>query len=207
VLVLDQVNLGDIIAASSLADTIKLDAVVDGRIPFEIGPSGLTIQQGSVAAVKPGRLSISRQALSGGKAAVAPSPAPSGQAGFAQDLAYQAMENLAFDQLEASLNSLPHERLGVIFHIKGRHDPPHPQRAVIALSDLVGGRALSKPMALPSNTRIDLTLDTSLNFGELVRALGQAWRDSMGDGGAADRSGAVHGPGAPMTTNERVRPP
>jgi hypothetical protein len=201
-LVLDHVNVGEIIAASTLADTVKMDAVVDGRIPFELGPSGLTIQQGHLAAVGPGRISISRKALTGGSSvsAAPATPGAPGQAGFAQDLAYQAMENLAFDQLDASVNSLPGDRLGLLFHIKGRHDPPRPTRATIAIGDLIGGHPLDKPMNLPSDTKIDLTLDTSLNFGELIRALGQAWRDSMQDSGAPNRSAPVQGQGASVTT-------
>ena len=193
--VFDHVNLGEILAATSLSDTVKADAVVDGRIPFEVGPGGVTIQQGRLTAIGPGRISLSRQALNGvtsnAPAAVGAAPAASGQAGFAQDLAYQAMENLAFDQMDASVNSLAHDRLGMIFHIKGRHDPPTRQKATIAVRDLLGGHALDKPFNLPSDTKIDLTLDTSLNFGDLVKALGQAWRDSLGGGGAARRSGPV----------------
>ena len=147
VLVLDHVNLGDILAASSLANTVKMDAVVDGRIPFQVGPSGLTIQEGRLAAVGPGRLSISRSALSGVSGGVSATTGAAGQADFARDLAYQAMENLQFDQLDASLNSLPNDRLGILFHINGRHDPPQPQRATIRLGDLLGGKALSKPSA------------------------------------------------------------
>jgi hypothetical protein len=201
VLVVDHVNIGELIAASSLADAVKVDAVVDGRIPFELGPSGLIIRQGRLAAIAPGRISISRNALTGGanSGAASASPADSGKASVAQDLAYQAMENLAFDTLNASVDSLPDDRLGMLFHIKGRHDPPQPQRATISLKDLVGGRALAKPIALPSNTKIDLTLDTSLNFGELVQALTQAWRDALGGSGAASRSAPVQGPDASVT--------
>ncbi len=202
VLVLDHVDLGEIIAVSSLADAVKLDAVVDGRVPFTIGPSGLTIQHGHIGAIAPGRLSISRQALAGGvgaRAPAAPSPAAPRQAGFAEDLAYQAMENLAFDQLDASVDSLPGDRLGTLFHIKGRHDPPQVQRARIAVTDLISGHALDKPLTLPSDTRIDLTLDTTLNFGEIVRAIGQTWRDSLGDGGEARRPGPAEPPASSMT--------
>ena len=169
----DHVRLGELIAASSLADAIQTDAVVDGRVPFQISAKGMVISHGKLAAAGPGRLSISRKALSAGAPAA-------GQAGFAQDLAYQAMENLAFDQLDASLNSLPNDRLAILFHIKGRHEPPTRQRARIAIGDLLRGKALSKPIALPSGTPINLTLDSSLNFGELVRALRQAWRESLG---------------------------
>ena len=46
-----------------------------------------------------------------------------------QDLAYQALENLAFDTLTADINSVADGRLQVIFHVKGRSDPPTPQQA------------------------------------------------------------------------------
>jgi hypothetical protein len=165
----------------------------------------VTIQQGHLTAVGPGRISLSRQALNGvtsnapATAAVGAGPAASGQVNFAQDLAYQAMENLAFDQMDASVNSLAHDRLGMVFHIKGRHDPPTRQKASIAVRDLIGGHALDKPFNLPSDTKIDLTLDTSLNFGDLVKALGQAWRDSL-NGDAARRSQSVQGATAKDTS-------
>ena len=40
-----------------------------------------------------------------------------------QDFAYQALESLSFDQLSGDVNSLPMGRLGLLLHIKGRHDP------------------------------------------------------------------------------------
>ena len=203
--VFDHVALGDILSATNLSDTIKTDAVVDGRIPFEVGPSGVKVLQGHLAAVGPGRISLSRQALSGvasnapAAARVTKGDATAGQVNFAQDLAYQAMENLAFDTMDASVNSIAGDRLGMIFHIKGRHDPPTRQKATIALSDVVSGHALDKPFNLPSDTKIDLTLDTSLNFGDLVRALGQAWRDSL-NAGRAKRSPPVQGSNPKTTT-------
>ena len=184
-LAVERVNIGDIVAATSLADTVKLEAVVDGRIPFEMGPAGLTIHDGRLAAVAPGRISISRQALTGGADAKA-------KVSFGEDIAYQAMENLAFDQLDVVVNSLPDDRLGALFHIKGRHDPPVSQKGVIGLVDLLRGQALAKPILLPSGTGIDLTLDSSLNFGELIQALNRAWRDSTG---AAGRSAPVQDQG------------
>ena len=131
---------------------------------------------------------------------VSPTTGAAGQADFARNLAYQAMENLAFDQLDASVNSLAGERLGIVFHLKGQHDPPQRQRATVRLSDLLGGKVLSKPIPLPSDTKIDLTLDMSLNFGELVRALEQAWRDGTQNAGAPVRSPPVQGRDASVTT-------
>src|SRR6185437_10707201 len=90
-----------------------------------------------------------------------------------------AMENLAFDSLDASMDSIANDRLRILFHIKGRHDPPKPVRAQISLADLLAGKAFSRPLPLPSGTKINLTLDSSLNFGELVRNLEKAWRDSL----------------------------
>ena len=101
------------------------------------------------------------------------------------------MENLAFDQMDASINSQAHDRLGMLFHIRGRHDPPTRQKATLAVKDVISGHAMDKPMMLPSDTKIDLTLDTSLNFGDLVGALGQAWRDALSSNPEAGRSGQV----------------
>ena len=194
-IVLDHVNLGEILAATNLSDTVTTSAVVDGRIPFKVGPHGVTIQQGHLAAIGPGRVSISRKALSGA------AKGPADQPGFAQDLAYQAMENLAFDQMDASINSQPHDRLGMLFHIRGRHDPPTRQKATLAVKDVLSGHAMDKPMMLPSDTKIDLTLDTSLNFGDLVEALGQTWRDALSSNREAARSAQVQ-----RSNDKGVRP-
>jgi hypothetical protein len=42
---------------------------------------------------------------------------------------------------------------------------------VINLFDVVRGRAASTPMTLPKGTEVNLTLDSSINFDELLRAL------------------------------------
>jgi hypothetical protein len=99
-----------------------------------------------------------------------------------QDLAYQAMENLAYDQLSADLNSIPGGRLQIVFHIKGHSDPPRPQQAQVAVADILNGSALQKPIALPSNTPIDLTLDTTLNFDELLNSYADAWSKALSNG-------------------------
>ena len=191
---LRRVNLGDLLAASNLSDRVKLRAIVDGRIPFSVGPKGVTVTDGVLAAVGGGRLSIARAAVAGAS--------ESGKTGFAQDFAYQAMENLAFDTLEAKLGSQAHDRLGILFHIKGWHDPPTPQRAVVRLVDVLRGRAFDKPVPLPSGVRIDLTLDTSLNFGDLVAALETAWRDATGPSVDHHPEGVAPGPTAAMSKTE-----
>ncbi|MFN3229872.1 MAG: YdbH domain-containing protein, partial [Asticcacaulis sp.] len=132
-LVLEQIDLSQVLAASPLAKDVRFTGRVSGRLPFTYGPDGLRFQAGTLSADGPGRLSISRAALSGvqagggpetDKGAVPPSTV--------QDMAYQAMENLAFDSLSAEVNSLPGGRLGVLFRIKGRHDPPQRQVARIS---------------------------------------------------------------------------
>ena len=108
-----------------------------------------------------------------------------------QDFAYQALETLAFDQMTADLNSVANGRLQIIFHIKGKSDPPKPQTAKVAVTDILNGTALYKPIPLPSGTAIDLTLDTSLNFDELLKSYAEAWSKSLSPEGHPDRpSGA-----------------
>ncbi|AQR60844.1 C4-dicarboxylate ABC transporter [Brevundimonas sp. LM2] len=168
VIVLDRVQLGDLIAGSGFGDKVKLDAVVSGRLPFTRDPqTGVRIVAGSLFAAQPGRLSIQRTALSdleaGGGGAVPPNTV--------EDLAYQAMENLAFDVLTADVNSLDEGRVGVLFRIRGRHDPPQRQELRLTLAELISREFLNRPLPLPSNTGIDLTLDTTLNLNQLVSDL------------------------------------
>ncbi|CAL1689920.1 hypothetical protein MMB232_00039 [Brevundimonas subvibrioides] len=168
VIVLDRVQLGDLIAGSGFGDKVKLDAVVSGRLPFTSDPdSGVKITGGTLYAAQAGRLSIQREALTGLEAGGGGEVPP----GTVEDLAYQAMENLAFDVLTADVNSLDQGRVGVLFHIKGRHDPPQRQELRLSLSELISRDFLNRPLPLPSNTGIDLTLDTTLNLNQLVSDL------------------------------------
>ena len=191
--VIEHLDLGELIAASSLADRLKINAVVDGRLPFTFGPEGLRFQDGKLRAIQPGRLEIARTALSNVAASPAdapgaPPPQAPGQVNAIQDFAYQAMENLAFDQLEAGVNSTDDGRLGILFHVKGSHDPKVAEKARVGILDLLRGRAFDKRIALPARTPVDLTLDTSLNFDELL----EAWRRSFaGEDSDPPRSGPV----------------
>jgi hypothetical protein len=115
-----------------------------------------------------GRLSIPRSSLSGLEAEGGGEALPPNTV---QDLAYQAMENLAFDILSAQVDSLDKGRLGVLFRIRGRHDPPQRQELRIPLADFISRQFLNRELPLPSNTGIDLTLETSLNLNELVSDL------------------------------------
>ena len=166
VLVLDRVQLGELLAGSGFGDTVSLDAVVSGRLPFTSDPMrGVRISGGSLQAVQPGRLSIQREALSEIEAGGGGSDVPPNTV---QDLAYQAMENLAFDILTAEVNSLDEGRLGVLFRIRGRHDPPQRQELRLSLGELISREFLNRTLPLPSDTGIDLTLDTTLNLNQLI---------------------------------------
>lgn len=191
--VIEHLDLGELIAASSLADKIKVQAVVDGRLPFTFGPEGLRFQDGQIHAIQPGRVEIARTALTGVQASPADAPgappsAPA-QVNAIQDFAYQAMENLAFEQLQAGVNSTDKGRLSILFHIQGEHDPKVAEKARVGILDLLRGHAFDKRIALPAKTPVDLTLDTSLNFDELL-ADWRSWFERQ-QATAPTRSGPV----------------
>jgi hypothetical protein len=177
------ISLESLIAASNLSSKIKLTGKISGRVPFTFGPDGPHISNGHITSDGPGRLSVNRSLWMQGDAAIS--------SNAVQDFAYQALENLAFDSMSADLNSVAGGRLQVIFHIKGRSDPPKPQTANVAITDILNGTALYKPIPLPSNTPIDLTLDTSLNFDELLKSYAEAWSKSLSPQGHPDTNGAA----------------
>ena len=181
VIVLDRVQLGEVLAGSGFGDKAQLDAVVSGRLPFrsEPGGGGVRISGGQLYAVQPGRLSIQREALSGVEAGGGGADVPPNTV---QDLAYQAMENLAFDTLTAEVNSQDQGRLGVMFHIKGRHDPPQRQELRLSLAELISREFLKRDLPLPSGTGVDLTLDTTLNADQLFADLIELNRARAGEG-------------------------
>jgi hypothetical protein len=185
VVTLKAVDLGELIATSTLADSVKLDAVVDGRLPFDLDAKGLRFTEGRLDAIRPGRISISRAALT--KVASGAPETPAAEINAVQDFAYQAMESLSFETLSAQVASRAGGRLGVVFQIKGKHDPAKPEQAKISLVDLIRGRAFNRRIPLPAGTPINLTLDTSLNFDELWDAFRDVWRAKQA------RSGAVQG--------------
>jgi hypothetical protein len=86
-------------------------------------------------------------------------------------MVYEAMENLAVDSLKASVDSLPSGRLSVLFSIKGRYDPAKAETPKISIFDLIRGQAFKEKIPLPKGTPVDLTLDTSLNFDEVVKGV------------------------------------
>ena len=155
---LKDINLNKLIAASTLADRMTLDVPVSGAIPFSFGPSGLRLTNGLLFSTAPGHLAIDRRIWS----------APQDQVGAVQDFAYQAMEHLAIDGLDAKLNSLADGRLGFVLHMKGHHDPPSASDTRLGIMDLLRGRAFERPVPLPKGTPIDLTVDSALNVDGLV---------------------------------------
>jgi len=166
VIVLENVQLGQVLAGAGFGDKVSLDAVVSGRLPFtsdRVG--GVRIAGGALAAIQPGRLSIAREALTGLEAGGGGEAVPPGTV---QDLAYQAMENLSFDILSAEVNSLDEGRIGVLFRIRGRHDPPQNQELRLTIAEFISREFLNRPLPLPSGTGIDLTLDTTLNLNQLI---------------------------------------
>ena len=177
---LNGIALNSLVAASNLGSKVKLEGKVSGRIPFEMGANGFRIVNGHVAADGPGRLSVDRSLWTQGEAAI--------NSNAVQDFAYQALEYLAFEQMSADLNSVANGRLQVVFHIKGKSDPPKRQVAEVAITDVINGTALYKPIPLPSGTPIDLTLDTSLNFDELLKSYAEAWSKSLSPEGQPDVS-------------------
>lgn len=157
------IDLNQLVAASSLASSIKLQVHVSGAIPFSIGPTGVRFHAGRLASSAPGQLQIARTVWG--------SVAQAGQTNAFQDFAFQALAHLRIEQLSGALNSLPGGRLGLLLHIRGENDPPVPAVPRIGLIALLRGHAFDKPLPLPTGTPIDLTLDTSLNLDELLAAL------------------------------------
>ncbi len=170
VLVFEGVQLHDLVEATPFADKVELDARVSGRIQFETQDGKVRIEAGELKAIQPGRLSIDRTALTGVSASTATPPTvavPDPNATFT-DFAYQAMENLAFEQLTATIATRNDGRLGVLFHIVGKHDPPQKQKIKLSIMDLIQKRFLGRTLPLPSGTGVNLTLDTSLNLDDLL---------------------------------------
>lgn len=182
VIELEGVQLQDLVEASPFGDKVKLDAKVSGRVPFIVEGDKVRVQKGALHAIQPGRLSIQRTALTG-EVAASGGAQVSGAPGAAQavaaaaeaqstdtisDFAYQAMENLAFSELSAQLDSRDDGRLAVLFHIIGKHDPPQHQEIRLTLIDLIQKKFLNRKLPLPSGTGVNLTLDTTINLDQLL---------------------------------------
>ena len=170
VVIFEGVQLHDLVEASPFGDKVDLDAKVSGRMAFEANANKVRVTGGELKADQPGRISIDRTALTGVQAdtaIAAPAPVADPNATFT-DFAYQAMEHLAFQTLEATVASRDDGRLGVLFHIVGKHDPPTKQRIKLTIMDLIQKRFLGRTLPLPSGTGVNLTLDTTLNLDDLL---------------------------------------
>lgn len=184
VILVERVQLNELLKSANLQEKAKLDSVVSGRLPFTYAPdTGWRIVGGVLNAVRPGRLSIQPEvfddlAAGGGDASAALPP------NTMQDLAYQAMQDLAISDLSAEVNSLDEGRLGVRFHINGRHDPPEREQLRLSWMELIRRDFLNKKLNLPSDTPIDLTLDTTWNANQIVSDL-MEWGKSA-NGSAPD---------------------
>jgi len=167
VLILEGVQLHDLVEASPFGDKMELDANVSGRMAFETRDGHVRIISGDLKANQPGRVSIDRALLTGVQADDAASGIVTANDTFT-DFAYQAMENLAFDRLDATLARREDGRLGILFHIVGRHDPPQKQRIRLSIMDIIQKRFVGRKLPLPSGTGVNLTLDTTLNLDDLL---------------------------------------
>jgi len=170
VIVVEGVQLNELLKSANLQDKAELDAVVSGRLPFTYDPkAGWRIVGGVLNGVRPGRLSIQPEVfddLGAGGANSADLPPNT-----MQDLAYQAMQDLAISDLTAEVNSLDGGRLGVRFRINGRHDPPQREQLRLTFMELIRRDFMNKKLNLPSDTPIDLTLDTTWNANQIVSDL------------------------------------
>ncbi|MNX30626.1 Dicarboxylate transport [compost metagenome] len=181
VILVEQVQLNELMKSANLQEKAELDAVVSGRLPFTYAPdTGWRITGGVLNAVRPGRLSIQPEVFddlaAGGGAADGAALPPNTM----QDLAYQAMQDLAISDLSAEVDSLDNGRLGVRFHIHGRHDPPERQQLRLGWMDVIRRDFLNKKLPLPSDTPIDLTLDTTWNANQIVNDLLEWGRSANG---------------------------
>ena len=166
------VELAELVQASPFAERMALTAKVAGRVPFEVTSEGVRISGGELHAVGPGRITIRRDALTGVTGAGGGATGPEGQplateADPYSDFVYQAMEDLAFDTMSAEVASRPGGRLGVIFRIKGRHDPPKKAEIRLSLQEVLT-RRIKRKLPLPSGAVVDLTLDSSVNLDQLL---------------------------------------
>lgn len=178
-IVVEGVQLSEVVEASPFAERVDLAARVSGRLPFVLGEKGLTLIDGRLEAIEPGRLSILRGALTGVEAEGGPAvadPAAEAPPNAAVEFAYQAMENLDFSELSATVNSLPAGRLGVLFRILGEHAPPERQEIRLTVAELIARDFLNRELPLPSGTKVDLTLDTTLNLDQLLGDIAEARR-------------------------------
>jgi len=176
----DGLDFGQVIAATGLSSSMTFEGKLSGRVPFSILGGHIRFTQGWMKSDGPGNISIKRQALTG--VAAGGSLTGDGQSQAAavqpafnpfQDLAYQAMEHLHYDQLDAKIDSQTGGVLDTVFHLKGRFTPPRAQKAQVGLMDYLNGTWTQKPLNLPSGTPVELYLDVPVNLDDILDSLAQ----------------------------------
>lgn len=173
----DGLDFGKIIAATSLGDSMTYQGTVSGKLPFVVDGGHVSFAQGFMASDASGMISI--KSLTGVNASgtlsspdtKAIAAAPPADFNPFQDLAFQALEYLAYDQIDARINSVKGGILDINFHIKGHFAPPKRQKATISLMDYANGSWMKKPIKLPSNTPVELFLDVPVNLDEILNDL------------------------------------
>ena len=165
--VMDKVQVHDLVASSPFSDKVSMTAQISGRLPFQMTGGKLRIADGSAQADGPGRLSINRATFNPGGVAKGPATEDN-----LSTFGYQAMENLAFQTLDATIGSQPDGKLRMVFHVVGKHDPPTKKELRLSWRDFFDRQVLNKSMPLPSNTGVNLTLDTTINLDNLIESQG-----------------------------------
>lgn len=190
VLAFDGLDFGKIIAASDLNKSMSFRGNLTGHLPFTYTEGHIAFANGTMTSDAPGQISIYRTAITDMNTATGSvtSDAPPATAAIAeknaeaaavadpnfnpfQDLAFQAMEHVAYDQIDARLNSIEGGILNINFHIKGYYDPPQKQKAKISLFDYISGKWMKKPIKLPSKTPVELYLEVPVNLDEVLTDL------------------------------------
>lgn len=183
----DKVDFGKVVASSPFAKDAQFTGFVSGKLPFEFANDKLAIRKGYLLGEGPGRVSVRRNAVTavaadggamtnssdGVVSAVGPltaaTPPEAPPPNVVEGLAYQAMENLAYDELSAAVNTDDKGLLNFQFRILGRYDPPERKEARIGLIDYLRGTWTQKPIDLPSDTQVNLNLDVSYNLDEFLK--------------------------------------
>ena len=178
----DGLDFGKIIAATNLGQSMTFQGTLSGKLPFVVSNGRVGLVQGFMASDASGEISIKRASVTDVQASgsvsspdtkAAPAAAEPAFNPF-EDLAYQAMEHLHYDQIDARINSLDTGAIDLNFHIKGHFDPPQKQKATISLFDYISGKWMQKPIKLPSGTPVELYLDVPLNLNDVFSGLSAA---------------------------------
>jgi hypothetical protein len=162
---LDGVQVHDLVASSPFSDKVSLTAQVSGAMPFRVAAGKLRIASGAARADGPGRLSINRATFNPGGVEVGPASKDN-----LSTFGYQAMSDLTFETLSATIDSQPDGKLRMVFRLAGKYDPPTKKELRLTWRDFLDRDILNKPMPLPSNTQVNLTLDTTLNLDNLIES-------------------------------------